>query len=865
RCSFNGWVFILNIEEGRKEQESETSQTENEGSDTKETGQGSRKTENMDENSIHRSEDEGEVQETGDGGEDEVPEVFDEDEKALFEKLMRKIQDAGDLDKELDSDFSQFTERVESVVDSVERIENIERSAMEDMIYKVGETPDKEASETQAEAPASGGQPPIDEIEDGRDEAPAVIEEDGVREEGPEAPIDDVDHKGIPDQIQIPSETPYTAVKEGEVRLDEKGEIPHSYGTAVENVISKMLKLIRIKISKGELEKAIDLFNASHDIGGNTSLFKTEFIPLAKELGIELSGIDSDASGSEGDEISLAVDKETTVLDPELAGEINALEKKARVVMEQLDSLIKNTDLPKEDYADMKAEYVKAAQFFKEKRFHRSYETATVALENLKVHVQDDIDNKIQDTLYKAKEMLEDFSNNGEEDQEVVEKLRGTMDRAMKAYLTNEFEKADLLAKRVMDRILESTEPDGGPLHEKLMELKRSIKELKDMNIPSKEFEHIQDVLRSAETLLERRDSTNAERILATISNSINEAREKGEKYIAAKEMEIKIANRVQRLRTTGHDVENGRKKLGYLTNYFKEERYDDVLVIGQEIEAELESIERLKREMDSKEIFDRLEELMENVDDLDDADSLKEKYGKVSTAYQEGDFNFVKTEGKNLAELLSKKTRTIGIDRAKRIASVVIEARLLSLKLRGMQIDTTEWDRRARKARNILKEGNHKEGISQLEEVAVEMKEKQLEQAEFLKSYINIYRDSLEVLMDRHREEAVMYHLKRKHVPILRKMAEVGKYQNALDNYRSLVKKLSDVMVAEDKKEMVESDLNEVKFEIYKRKEQGLDISEPLSLYTMAQKRWGKGDVVPAEYLIEVSKRYCDTFMPMT
>jgi hypothetical protein len=461
--------------------------------------------------------------------------------------------------------------------------------------------------------------------------------------------------------------------------------------------------------------------------------------------------------------------------------------------------------------------------------------------------------------------MLEDFSQNADEDKETIEKLRSTMDRAMKAYLTNEFEKADLLAKRVMDKILESTEPDGGPLQEKLLELKKSIKVLRDMNIPSRELEHIQDVLRSAETLLERRDKTNAERILVTIEDSINEAREKGEKYITAKEMEIKISNRIQRLRSTGHDVENARKKLGYLTNYLKDERFDDAMVIGQEIETDLETIERIKREMDSKEIFDRLEELIENADDLDDPKKLKEKYEKVSKAYHEGDFNFVKTEGKNLAELLSRKTRTIGIDRAKRIASAAVETRLLSLKLRGMQIDTTEWDRRARKARNLLKQGNHKEGISQLEQVASEMKEKQLDQMEFLKNYINIYRDSLEVLMDRHREEAVMYHLKRKYVPLLRKMAEVGKYQNTLDNYRDLVKKLKDVVVPEDKKETVESDLNDVKFEIYKRKEQGLDISEPLSLYTMAQKRWGKGDVVPAEYLIEVSKRYCDTFMPMT
>ena len=117
---------------------------------------------------------------------------------------------------------------------------------------------------------------------------------------------------------------------------------------------------------------------------------------------------------------------------------------------------------------------------------------------------------------------------------------------------------------------------------------------------------------------------------------------------------------------------------------------------------------------------------------------------------------------------------------------------------------------------------------------------------------------------MDRHKDEPVVYHIKSREVPILRKMTEFGNFQKALDNYKEIEARLSDVVTNEDKRDSVESELNDIKFEIYKRKEEGLDISEPLSLYTLAQKRYGEGNVVPAEYLIEVSKRYCEAFMPI-
>jgi len=236
----------------------------------------------------------------------------------------------------------------------------------------------------------------------------------------------------------------------------------------------------------------------------------------------------------------------------------------------------------------------------------------------------------------------------------------------------------------------------------------------------------------------------------------------------------------------------------------------------------------------------------------------------KVTKAYEDSDLGVFKSKGTELFEDLSQKFKTIKVKRAKNVAFMVIEARLLVSKLMTLNIDSVDMERKIRKSKNLLKEGNHKKGLKIMNEAINDMKKAYLKHLEFLKDYLNIYRDSLEVVMDRHKEEAIVYHLKRKQVPILRKMAEIGNYHKALENYKVLEEKLTEIITTEEKKESVEEELNEIKFEIYKRKEEGLDISEPLSLYTMAQKRYGEGNVVPAEYLIEVSRRYCESFMPI-
>jgi hypothetical protein len=779
---------------------------------------------------------------------------FDEDEKELFEKLMQKIQDVGDLDKELDSDFSLFEERVESVVDSIDRIENIERSSVEDLIYKHIET--EEDLETDQEPTEKILEEPISEKEG------QVIGE--TEDEVSPAPQDAIIDQG---QIYIPPESPYDSIKMGEITLDYKGDFLGAYGNEVEIVLKKMYKLISLQIKKGEFERARDLFMVSANLGGRASLFQEKFLPLAETLEIEIpeDKFIKDDEDAKPRIISIDDVHETQVLDPELADEINILQKKATSAIKQLDALIESSSLSKDEFVRIKEHFLRASEYYRDKMFHKAYEIALEALEIIKNQVQDNIDNQLQSDLYRTREMLEEFTSGKDSKKpEMAEEMKTTLDRAMKAYLTNEFEKANLLTKKVMNTLLDLTGESGGPLKEKAESLRKELREIKEMNIPFQDVEDLEKALKSAEIFIDRRDTANAEKIFERIEGSITEIRDKGGKYIAAKELEIKINNKVERLLSGDIDLNIVSKKLDFIHAYFKDERYDDVLVIGEEIIHDLEDLEKMNKETESKDILDKLESLMSKVELLQDPKKYKKAYREVIKAYEENNLVIFKASGEGLITELTQKLKTVGVIRARDIAGRIIESKLMISKLNIMNVDTAEFERKTRKAKNLLKEGEFKKGLQILIKVIGEMKKEYSQHSEYLKDYTNIYRDSLEVVMDRHKDEPVVYHIKSKDVPILRKMTEMGNFQKALANYKDIESRLSDVMTNEDKKDSVESELNDIKFEIYKRKEEGLDISEPLSLYTLAQKRYGEGNVVPAEYLIEVSRRYCEAFMPI-
>ncbi|MGA1792755.1 MAG: hypothetical protein ACMUHM_02290 [Thermoplasmatota archaeon] len=801
---------------------------------------------------------EGEPSEGSSPQEEERIEVFDEDEKDLFEKLMKKIQDAGDLEKELDSDFESFEERVGSVVDSVDRIEKLERSAIEGLVYKQEEgeaekvpeeeiTPEKEkpVKETQEKEPVPGEKEIVEEA------PPPVLDE-------PEPMKSDIG------QVYVPTETPYEQIKTGEVKFDYKGDFLDAYGTEVDTILNKMLKLIMIKIEKEEMDKARNLFMVSSSIGGGTELFQKEFIPLADILDIEVPEDRFIRDGRTIRPTSIDGSEETKVLDPDLADEIGILQKKAASALKQLESLIASSNIADDELKKIKVQHVKSMELYKEKRFHKAYEVTLETLEVIKNLVADNIDNRIQTDLYKTKEMLEEFSKKeGAKDKKTVEELRTTLDRAMKAYLTNEFERATLLTKKVMNTILDARGDSGGPYRKTAEDLKRELRQLKELNLPIHEFDHMMEAIHSAETFIDRRDIPNAEKIFERIKGSIEELREKSRKYVSAREFEIKLTNRIERLNIKGPELDTINKKFDYIGKYFKEERYDDVIVVGQEIEHELDHFEEVERDSDTRKLMDELDGVMARVEDLEKPERFKSSYEIVVEAYRKGEIKKFRSEGQELLEDLRSRIKTAGVNRARRVARLVVEGRLMTSKLQALNIETTDHDRKLRKARTQLKEGKFQDGLSLMEETNNDMKKAYLSKMEYIRDFINIYRDSLEVVMDRHKDEPIVYYIRRKQVPVLRKLAELGNFHKALEHYRGIETKLTDVITTEEKKENVGSELNDIKFEIYKRKEEGIDISEPLSLYTQAQKWYNEGQVVPAEFLIEVSRRYCDTFMP--
>ncbi|MBN1390879.1 MAG: hypothetical protein JXA22_09600 [Candidatus Thermoplasmatota archaeon] len=778
-------------------------------------------------------------------------EAFDEDEKDLFEKLMKKIVDAGDLEKELDNDLESFEERVGSVVDSVDRIEKFEKASIESLIYKhdeeeidIGQTtegPEKKVSRTD------------------RKKGP-VVKPTPVPEGEKVFPIKEDPGFG---HIYLPTDSPYDQIKKGEIGFDHKGEFLDTYGTEVISVLQNIFKLIKLKIEKEDLDKARELFMLSASIGGGSDYFQSDFVPLADILDVELPLDHLKKEKTEANVPSIDEKDETEVLEPELVGEIESLQKKASSAIKQLEKLIETSDLIDDELKRIKVQHLRSVDLYREKRFHKSYGLALEALGTLKNHIADGIDNRLQNDLYRTKEMLEDYSREGgASDPDNIEELRTTLDRAMKAYLTNEFEKATLLAKKVMNTILDSKGDTSEPLRKEVEELKKELNSLKELNIPIPEINLMIDAIRSVEHLLDRHDLQNAERTFLRIKDLTRETREKSQKFISARELNIKLNNRMERLRSSGFDLSHLKKKIDFVHQYFKEERYDDILVIGLEIEHELDVIEDNQRENISKNILESLEEVMVRVVELDDPDTYKNAYDELMETANNGDIQYLRTKGQELIDTIKGKLRTVKVERAKRITSSVVEGRILSGKLRSFKIDTTDHDRNLRKARTLIREGKHQEGIDLMESTIDLMKKISMEKVEYFKEFMNIYRDSLEVVMDRHKEEPRVYYIKRKQIPILRKMEELGNYHNALEHYRTLESRFADVITTEDKKESVENDLNKVKFEIYKKKEEGMDISEPLSLYTLAQKRYGEGQVVPAEFLIEVGRRYCETFM---
>lgn len=742
------------------------------------------------------------------------------EEQELLDALMKKVETAGELEEEVESHFSTFSERVEGVMDSIDRIEKIERSKMEKLLFNE---------------------------EEQEEETTEIAEE-----------VQDQDQETIEDQIYLPAESPYEEVGEGGLHPDEEANLMDHYAGEAENILMNLKKLIDIKLDKGEKEAAMELVNLAKAMGSGSEVYNKGFQSIFRRLGMEVP-VDKDMPQVPIEET------ETKVLDPELADGIDILQKKAKNALEKLNSLIESTDLSQEEFNSIKEKYLEASDLFREKRFHKAHQTALEGLNAIKVQAQDDLENRIQDTIYRAKEKLEELEKGEKiENLELLDNLKKDIDTAMKAFLTNEYERANLLSKKVMNVIMDLTEPDGLMVKERAKEIKHDIEKLREKNILQDDIAELSSILESAEQLIRRRDNTTAGKVLEQITGSLEDVRRRADSYSEAKEMEIKLSNRIKRLEGTDHDLTDAKKKLSFLKGYIEDGRYEDVLVIGNDLEEELSSLEHVKQEMELKSMMEELEDLMIHANELENHEVFNATFTRVKTAYGDGEFEKAKEEGEALLKELRIRTKTMGVERAKRIASGMIEARVLLLKMRNLNLDTMEIERRVRKAKNLLKDGSRSEGLKQLDNVIHDMKKLVREHMDYMKVFTTIHRDSLEAIMDRHREQAVIFHIRNKHVPLLRKMEELGRYKSAIDGYRNLSGKFSGLVLPEDRKSRVETELTECKFEIYKRKEQGMDISEPLSMYTNAQKNFSSGEIVPAEYLVEISRRYCEEFLPL-
>lgn len=788
------------------------------------------------------------VDNEGDGTEKEEPEVEevneetiiseDTEENDLLNELMKKIENAGMLDEEIDSDLSEFTERVEDVVDSVVRIENIERTSMEEkfLFRSDGEEEDIETDEV------AGSQPV---------EVTGETQSEGVIGEGIELP-------DVIGQIHVGAPSPYKEVSDGGLHPDERGNLVTHYRSDALEVLDNLKRLIEIKLSKSKEDEARKFLDLAISIGEKEPSFKNKFNEILDRFGVI---IDVPVEITE----TMIEERETNVLDPDLADNIDILQKKARSAIEQLGKQIERTEIPPDELREIRNDLAEARDLFHEKRFHKSYNTALHGLKIIKNQAQDYLDNKVQDTLFEAKKMIEEVESKEKPPEEkFINDLKLRMDKAMKAYLTNEYERSNLLAKRIIESIRDLGELEGTPAREVAKNLKTQLEKIKEKNVFNEETSELSALLATANDLIKRKDGLSAKKILDQCSTSIAELEDRSDKYVNSREMEIRITNRLERLQDTDHDLSELTKKLDFLKEYMSDGRFEDAIEIGSDMEKELGTFEKLRTNTVVKSTIEKLGAMMEHVEEMEDSKKVKERFDSIQTAFEMGDIATAESDAEDLLLYLKNRMKTLSVERARRIASSIIEIKILTLKMNSLNIDSTNVERKLRNIKNNIKDGDRGEGLSRLDELVHEIKSDLKDHMDKLKTMTRIHRDSLEVIMDRHRDQPVIFHVRNRHVPILRMMEDMGKFQSAIEEYRKLSSKFAGLKLPEDKKNGIETELTECKFEIYKRKEEGMDISEPLKLYTTAQKKFTSGQEVPAEYLVEISRRYCDSFLPL-
>ena len=776
----------------------------------------------------------------GNGISEDETSPLNEDELDLIQQLKERINGAkSELEDNLDDELDSLAKRVTGVVDSVDRIESMDHPKPEEILYKENE---KRGS---AQKEETEGASPEEEFRDD----PSV---------GPDISGNVTEVKIIDDHFDVSSESPYDEIKKIIDSSKPFQTSETSYRVETSYLVSSMIELANLKRMRGKDQEALELLNMARDL-------KPDDDEISKRIE-EMGGVPDDTSGEDESGEDKEAEKErekTKVLAPELEEEISALERRASSTLQQAENLMKSNSLPQDRFDDFSNKILSAKQLFNEKRFHKSHEISLEIIEDLRGMIKENLDRQTQSNIDRSREMLEDIKS-GDFDipPDTMDRISEDFDKAVKSYLTDDFERANLLSKKVISKILEFSEPEGVELRKEISSVRDELKGISETSLLEEHIEELNKLLTTAEDLIDKRDYEGAKKVISRSTDKLSEIKTSKQLYYSAKEIQIKLNNKIERFDPGDIDVADIKRKLVYLNKMFDQGRYEDVITLGGDIEKSIDGLEITRKEKEAKGIKNELDNLMVYVDEMDSPASIKKRFQTIKSKYDTGELDYFLQEGNELLRELKNKMKTISMTRGKRIATSIIDARMYISRMRSLNVDTIDFERRVRKGKNLIKEGNFIEGIKLMDRVNSEMHERISHDTKYLKDYVDIHRDALSAILDRYRTEPCVYLIRRRKMPLLRKLAELGKYRKALEMYKDLEINFSDILTKNKVRSVVETQLTECKFELYKKKDQGFDIAEPLKLYTHAQRRLKEGDIISAEYLIEISRRYCENFM---
>lgn len=753
---------------------------------------------------------------------------MDQDDLDLLDQLRARIKGLEEeIERDVDTDFDDMYRRVDGVVRSVKRIENIDQPSEEELLYSSRE-----------QAPSG-----LDEYET------AGWPEDRPTEAGTgDGPIKDVViEKG---HIPLTELSPYDS-KSSQKELDI-----FSYDDGMINILETLIKLISIKRSKGNLEEAWNIVSVALEIS-------PENMDLQKEISL-LEGLEPMRTGTpiKKKEAERIESSKTTVLVPELESEIGRLESKARTSVETFERLMKDPGLPK-GRLEIYGNYLEECRvLFDRKMFSKASEIALNRISELQSLIKESMDNQIQENLDRARDMVEDLEKGDRDaDPEFVSAMRERFDTALKSYLTDDYSRANLLSLDIIRKVMDFTHPETMSMRDSILLLRKYIRELSGNKGIEEELFEIEDHLAKVEGLLNRRDLEDAGKVLGVAQKKLEELKELENLRTRANEIYIKLNNHFKRLEKA-HDVSDASRKMDYLDKLMQKKRFDDILVIANDIQSELDSIEKAGIDRVCKEMLNEIDSLMPHVEEMQDPTSLKKQHEEIVNLYLSGEHSAFTQSGGEFLERMRRNIKIITVTRARRICSSIVDSRILLMKLRHLNVDTSDFDRILRKAKNLIKDQNYLDGLGQMDVVLREMDELYRTRNTYLKRIAEVHRASMDAIIDRYREEPPIVLIRKKRLPLINKSVTMGNFRNAIDMYEKLVEAMDDIKVRDETRKRIESDLAKSRFEMYRRKDEGYDIAEPLSLFSTAQKRLSEGKVIPAEYYLEVSKRYCEDIL---